>query len=353
MMIWNDLEGESMDSRKDNWFNLIPIAVTYLYVAGVVALALSFFWSRESWGISLWWDIPIGIIALLLIAPAQHRLWVLLEEAALGNLFRSRWWNDFAGDWLLAFPFSTSVHHVRMQIQSHHDFLNDPEKDAQLQINTLAGFWPPKWVRFLRVSAIIRWFSLRTNFNFHPTLAPYRDPSQRPSPVALRIGTFYVLLMFAFLLTMYFQPGGRELTKSLLTYVPITMWLLMMVIFMLLPQRYYHHSTLKPIYSAKVMTLMRITYISLLNCGLGWTTFLTERSAVLNYVALWIGPMVTATMALILVRQWNQHGAGTLRNLTVRGLRKWILFPFNQDQHLTRHESPHLAWWELKSQAKS
>ena len=45
------------------------------------------------------------------------------------------------------------------------------------------------------------------------------------------------------------------------------------------------------------MTLMRLTFIILVNAGLGWTTFLTERSAVLNYIALWIGPMFTSTLA--------------------------------------------------------
>ncbi len=337
-----------MTSRLNNWFNLIPILGAYLYVAGVVALSLSFFWSREDWGLSLAWDIPVGILALFVMAPAQHWLWVLLEEAALGTLFRSRWWNDFAGDWLLAFPFSTSVHHVRMQLKSHHDFTNDPQKDAQLRINTMAGFWPPKFVRFLRVSAILRWFSLKANWNFHPTEAPYRDPSQPPNAVALRIGTIYVLVMFAFLMTMYFQPGGPEITQILLTFVPLGMWVLMMSIFLALPARYYHHSTIKPAYSAKTMTLMRITYITLLNCGLGWSTFLTGRSAVLNYVALWIGPTVTVTMALILLRQWRQHGTGSTENILATGLRKWILFPFNQDRHQARHAHPELAWWELK-----
>ncbi|MBO0700809.1 MAG: fatty acid desaturase, partial [Zavarzinella sp.] len=95
----------------------------------------------------------------------------------------------------------------------------------------------------------------------------------------------------------------------------------------------------------------RITFISLVNAGLGWITYLTGRSAVLNYIVLWIVPM-GVTLGLILVRQWRQHGdlppgqvacdrrPGLLGRLT--------LFPLNQHVHIAKHADPQTPWFDLK-----
>jgi fatty acid desaturase len=43
------------------------------------------------------WSVPVAILAVLLIAPLQHALFVLAHEAAHYRLYQTRWLNDLAG----------------------------------------------------------------------------------------------------------------------------------------------------------------------------------------------------------------------------------------------------------------
>jgi hypothetical protein len=351
-----------MESRPaGHWRNAVALLTTYAYIALVVWGALEFFRGRETWhfewlgGRLHWWtDIPVGLLAIALIGPAQHRLLILGQEAALGILFRNRWLNELVGDWLIHFPFSSATHHVRQQILSHYEHPNDPGRDAELVIAQRAGFWPMKFGRLLRLSAFIKWNSLRANYNFEANPNnPYYDPARPPSKVALHIGTAYVLVTFAVLLSLFFfraKLADEEVTSVLIFGLP-SLWLIAMLIFWLLPDSKYHRGKLEGVYSAKTMTLMRITFISLVNSGLGWTTFLTDRSAVLNYIALWMAPMFTITPALYLIRQWRQHGnlpAGLVawdRKPGVAG--KCLLFPLRQYLHTAKHVEPTRPWYSL------
>lgn len=340
--------------QPNNWRNWLPIITTYAYIAVVVLAALWFFRWREH--TLVWWtDIPVGLLAVALIGPAQHRLLILGHEAAQGLLFRNRWLNELAGDWFIHFPFSLATHHVRQQVLAHYEYPNDPDRDAELVIARRAGFWPLRFGRLLRLSAIIRWNSLRQNYNFERNPSnPYFDPVQLPSKIALHIGTVYVLVTFAILLALFFfrHQLGDERIEAVLTYVLPCLWLVTFLIFLMLPESKFHRGRLAGVYSPKTMTLMRLTFVSLVNAGLGWTTFLTERSAVLNYIALWIGPMFTTTAALYLIRQWRQHGnlpvgqAAWDRRPGLIG--KFLLFPLNQHHHAAKHSCRETPWYRLK-----
>jgi hypothetical protein len=346
--------GTTTTAGPNNWRNWPTIAGTYLYVFAVAAVALWFFRWREH-RLPPWTDIPVGLVALALVAPAQHRLVILGQEAALGILFRNRWLNELAGDWLIHFPLSTATHHIRQHLLTHYEHSNDPERDAELVITRRAGFWPLRWTRLLRVSAYIKWNSLRATHIFEP--GPdnaFYDPERPPSKVALRIGTAYVLITFALLLGLYFfrHTLGDEVIQDVLMFVLPGLWVLAMIIFLLLPESKFHRSRLKGVYSPKMMTLMRITFISLVNSGLGWTTFLTGRSAVLNYIVLWIVPTGLA-LALIVVRQWRQHGnlpPGQVAWDRQPGLvERLLFFPLNQHRHTVKHTEPRTTWYELKA----
>ena len=331
--------------KTNNWRNWWPIFSTYLYIAAVVAGALWFFRWRET-QVHWWTDIPVAIFAIALIGPAQHRLLLLGQEAALGCLFRNRWLNELVGDWLLHFPFSLATQQVRYQLLTHYQFTNDPERDAELEILQRAGFWPLKIGRLGRLSAIIRWHSLRTNYSFEtkPLHSNY-DATRPPSGVALHIGTAYVLLMFAVLIYLYLQPN-----EMILLLVPPAMWALVMCIFIILPANKYQQSKLSSLYSPKVMTLMRITFITLVNSALGWTTYLTERSGVLNYIALWIAPYFTTTAALMILRHWRQHGPQ--QTMSRSFFARLLLFPLRQTSHEEKHREPNKPWFALGKIAK-
>ncbi len=338
-----------------HWRNLLLLIGIYAYIAVVVLAALWFFRWREgtppmrenSWP---WWtDLPVAFLAIALIGPAQHRLVLLGQDACMGCLFRNRWVNELAGDWLIHFPFTTATHHMRHVVRSHYEFPNDPARDAELIIATRAGFWPLKAGRLFRLTALIRWHSLRANYNFmaNPT-NPYQEPGERPSKVALNIGSAYVIVMFSILIGLYLSPNWWVLVIA-----PPGMWLVACTIFLLLPGRLFHRSRLEYVYSPRVRTLMQITFITLLNLGLGWSSYLTVRSGILNYVALWVGPMVTTCTWSMLLRQWRQH-AGRGREVAkcsgdfrVRLQHRLIVFPLNQHLHQTKHDHPAAPWYNL------
>ncbi len=341
----------------NNWRNWLPIVTTYGYIAVVVLAALGFFRWREH-RLPAWTDIPVGLLAVALIGPAQHRLLILGQEAAQGLLFRNRWLNELVGDWLIHFPFSLATHHVRQQVLAHYEFPNDPDRDAELVIARRAGFWPLRVGRLLRLSAIIRWISLRQNYNFERNPNnPFYDPTRPPSKVALHVGTAYILVTFAILLALYFfrHRLSDYTTEAVLTYVLPSAWLIAFLIFWLLPDSKFHRGKLHGVYSPKIMTLMRLTFVSLVNAGLGWTTFLTGRSAVLNYIALWMGPMFTTTATLYLIRQWRQHGnlpPGQVAWDRKPGLLgKLLLFPLDQQRHVEKHEHPQMPWFANQDKA--
>jgi fatty acid desaturase len=344
--------GTTTTAGPNNWRNWPAIASTYLYVFAVAAAALWFFHDREG-RLPPWTDIPVGLVALALVAPAQHRLVILGQEAALGILFKNRWLNELAGDWLIHFPLSTTTHHIRQHLLTHYEYTNDPERDSELVITRRAGFWPLRWTRLLRVSAYLKWNSLRATHIFEP--GPdnaFYDPERPPSKVALRIGSAYVLITFALLLGLYFfrHTLGDEVIQDVLMFVMPGLWALVMVVFLLLPKSRFHRSRLKGVYSPKTMTLMRITFISLVNSGLGWTTFLTGRSAVLNYIVLWIVPTGLA-LALIVVRQWRQHGnlppGQVAWDRRTSFIERLLFFPLNQDRHTIKHAAPQVPWYDL------
>lgn len=46
---------------------------------------------------TIWWSLPVALVAIVLIAPLQHALFVLAHDAAHYRLYRTRWLNDAVG----------------------------------------------------------------------------------------------------------------------------------------------------------------------------------------------------------------------------------------------------------------
>jgi fatty acid desaturase len=63
----------------------LAIAQTFASIAIVLALAVAF------------WSIPAAIVAIVLIAPLQHALFIIAHDAAHYRLYRTRWLNDVVG----------------------------------------------------------------------------------------------------------------------------------------------------------------------------------------------------------------------------------------------------------------
>jgi fatty acid desaturase len=101
-------------TRLDPVRSTLAIAQTFLSLVVVIGLAVAF-WS--------WW---IAAIAVVLIAPLQHALFVLAHDAAHYRLYETRWLNDAVGR-LCGTIAGVSMCTYRVIHRLHHNHLYGPQ----------------------------------------------------------------------------------------------------------------------------------------------------------------------------------------------------------------------------------
>jgi fatty acid desaturase len=341
----------------DNVTNLFYLVRTYLYLALIIGGMLTFY-AFNDWA---WWlNVPVTLLAILLIGAGQHQLTGLAHEASHHILFRNRFWNDLVSDWLCMFPLFSSTQHYRLQHIAHHQFVNDPERDpdvSQLQtsghwldfpvdkktflVTLLKQLWLPNLVRFMRI---------RAAYNAIPTdKNPYLKKGWKPNKTTVRVGILYILALIGAL-------AGCVVYESplLLALVPAGMYAAIMAFYALIPETMFHQSRVHPVISMRAMTLMRMTYISLLFNGLAWLSLFVTPYAAVYYLLLWVVPIFTSFSFFMILRQLVQHGNGDRGWLTntrvffINPLINFAVFPMGQDYHLPHHLFASVPHYRLK-----
>ncbi len=94
---------------------------------GVIALAVTLF--------ALWSNPLTFVLAVVLIGSRQLGLAILMHEAAHNALFKTRRWNDFAGEWLCGRPILAELAAYRHYHLTHHRF-TQTEKDPDLALSS-------------------------------------------------------------------------------------------------------------------------------------------------------------------------------------------------------------------------
>src|SRR4029079_18274483 len=74
--------------RTDNLTNWWYILRTYLYLALVIGLAVWFFENCEAWGLPWLLNVPVALVAIVLVGAGQHQLSGLAHEGSHYILFR-------------------------------------------------------------------------------------------------------------------------------------------------------------------------------------------------------------------------------------------------------------------------
>jgi fatty acid desaturase len=342
-----------------NWYYLVR---TYLYLALVIGAAVWFDCYRQTAGWSLLWDISVVLLAIMLVGAGQHQLSGLAHEGVHHILFRNRYLNELVSDWFCLFPLFSSTHHYRLQHLAHHQFVNDPVRDpdvSQLQtsghwlnfplskraflLSVLKQLWLPNLIRFIRIRA--QYNATGTDKN------PYLRKGWKPSKLAVRVGILYLLAQIG-VLTAFVYLGDR----LLLALVPAGLWAAAMLFYAVLPDSKYHQSRVHPVISQRWMSMLRVTFITLVFNTLAWLTLLTGRPAWLYYFLLWLVPLLTSFSFFMILRQWVQHGNGDrgwLTNTRIFFVHRCInfsVFPIGQDYHLPHHlfaTVPHYRLGEL------
>jgi fatty acid desaturase len=92
----------------ESWRGWVSIATNWTIIAASFALVAV-------------WPNPLTIVAaLFLIGARQLGLAILMHEAAHRSLLRDKSWNDFAGNWLCAYPVWTDLFPYRTYHLQHH-----------------------------------------------------------------------------------------------------------------------------------------------------------------------------------------------------------------------------------------
>lgn len=346
--------------QTDNWTNWYYLLRTYLYLAVVIGGAVWFGSYQMASGLSFWWNVPVTLVAIVLVGAGQHHLSGLSHEGVHHILFKNRTLNDIASDLLTMFPLYSSIHHYRLQHLAHHQFVNDPERDPDISQLKTSGHWlnfPIPKRAFLRtlleqlwIPRLIRFIRVRAAYNATGTdKNPYLLKGKRPSKVAVRIGLGYILALIGALVGLFYVRD-----PVLLAVVPAAMWVVISFIYWRLPADKFHQSRIHPVIPLRFMTMLRLGYITALFTALAELTLLTGRPAVVYYLLLWLVPLFTSFSFFMILRQLVQHGNGdrgwltNTRTFTVGRLINFAVFPIGQNYHLPHHIYATIPHYRLK-----
>jgi fatty acid desaturase len=347
--------------RLDNVTNWFYIAREYLFLASVIGLTIAFYHYRGVWELPWIWNIPVTFVAILLAGAGQHRLTNIGHEASHYMLFRNRLLNELASDWLAMFPVWSTTHHYRLQHLAHHQFPNDPERDPDVMQMTASGHryrFPMPKLRFvwecvlkpiLWVPSLVRYVRGRARFGAMGSKnGPYAI--KRPvSPVLIPVGLAYLGTLAALVtaFVMWDQP-------LLLGVVPPAMLAAIFAFYALIPERMYSEAIVKPDVTIRGLTVMRMTYLTLLFVTLGWLSYWTGKPWGLYYIVLWLVPLGTTFGFFMLLRQIVQHGnadQGRFTNTRIFHVNRLIqlaVFPWGMDYHLPHHLFPMVPHFRLR-----
>jgi fatty acid desaturase len=335
--------------QTDNWRNLLYLGRTYLYFALVIGGAVGFDLWRQGAGLTFWWNVPGGLLAILLVGAGQHQLSGLAHEAVHHILFRNRYLNDLASDLLCMFPIFSSTHHYRLQHLAHHQFVNDPMRDPDISQLQTSGHWLPfplskrefltTLLNQLWLPNLIRFIRIRAAYNATGTdKNPYMRKGWKPVKTPVRVAILYLLTQAALLTWLVHQGDALWLAVA-----PLILWAAMVVFFGALPANKFHQSRVHPVIPQRISTILRLSHLTLVFMALAWITQWTGHWAAVYYAAYWLAPLLTSFSFFMILRQLVQHGnadRGWLTNTRIFFVSRFInfsVFPIGQEYHLPHH----------------
>jgi fatty acid desaturase len=355
---------------RDNYTNLCYIAGEYLTLAAILVPSIAFVHTlRAQWGLPWVANVPVYLLALLLVGVVQHRFAGLGHEGAHYILLRNRFWNELLSDVLCMFPLFTTTGQYRLIHLGHHEYTNDWDNDPEL-LNLgktramdefpmskaefvyrfyVRIFWPPALLRYM-------WDNIYIN-----TLGngqhPYDKTIQGEQPGV--VGRFRVtsLLGIAYIGPMvgvlgylsWYGTADWQLVAAAIGCVAAAGAVIAMI-----PDAWFFKSDLKPIYSAKVTSVMRLGWMTGLELILADARMHSGFDWGIYFWLFWIVPMFTSFPYYMLLRDLYQHANaddGKLTNSRVifcDPITRWAMFIYGQDIHLTHHLYPAVPHYNLR-----
>ena len=308
--------------HADNFTNLFYLAMEHFCLIAVIGSTVAFAQFRVGWGLAGSWNIPMFAMAIVLIGGIQHRLAGLGHEASHYSFMKNRVLNDLIPDVFCMFPLLTTVQFYRLFHMAHHQFTNDPSRDPDL-LNMGHGKrfdeFPMTRGRFIRVVyfcllvAPIRfvrnqWAYIQVNtlgqgknVYLERACSECLNGGDRP-----RLGTvlglvylFSINAVFWFLTLMkqpnWLVPAG--LIGIALATVTIDR----------LPEWAVFRSPIRSVYSARVASVLRLGYYTVLLVILAHLRWASGGVSTLYVVTLWVVPLGSSFMFFMFLRDVYQH----------------------------------------------
>lgn len=339
--------------QSNNWTNLLFIARAWAILALTIGGAVWFHqYQQASAGqISFWWNVPVFLVAILIVGASQHQLAGAGHEASHHSLFKNRLMNELVSDWICMYPIFASTYHFRLYHLAHHQFVNDPERDPDFTMLDKSGHWlkfPVTKSKFLAsvleqlmIFPLLRHILVRGRMNsvgMHES-SPYRH-SAAGSKVPARLSLVY----FVGLIVVFLFLNNLGSTRDVLIYGPA--YLALGVLTMaLVPKKHFVLARIKPVVPLRLLFISRLTFMTLLFMALLYVQLSSGKQimAMRYYMVLWLIPLVTVFPFTLIMRQIVQHGnadRGWITNTRVffvNPVVRYALFPFGMDLHTPHH----------------
>ena len=131
------LDSESLRAwaRVDPFRNVFFLILDLLTAGIILAACIAFFELRSDWGLHWLWNIPVGLIAAVMVGAVQHRIALMGHEASHHLLHPNRKWNDVLSEVACFSPLFALFSQYRARHLSHHLYTNDPDRDSNLSGN--------------------------------------------------------------------------------------------------------------------------------------------------------------------------------------------------------------------------
>ncbi|MEA3210681.1 MAG: hypothetical protein QOE70_3738 [Chthoniobacter sp.] len=344
----------------DNCSNWLYLARAYAIITTAVTFAIWFHQWRTAQGLSVGWEGPVFLLAVIMIGASQHQLAGATHEATHHLLFRHLLLNELVSDWLCMFPLFSSTYIFRQHHLAHHQFINDPERDpdfSQLRQSghdldfpvSPAGF---AWMllRQLTLYPLVKYILVRARYNSLGGVAnhPYAEKERSFSVWPIRFAIGYLVVLFGGMIW-----ATRFAASTWLAVLPAAGFLGIAGVLLAVPRDRYPVSRLRPLFSARAVLISRVAHATLLGAAIAWTQRLTGAPAWIYFFLLWIVPLFTSFSFFMILRQLIQHGNGDRGRLTntrvfhVNPLLRYAVFPFGMDYHLPHHLHANVPHYRL------
>ena len=346
--------------QTDNWTNWFFLIRAWIYLALVASATIGFYYANAHWGGSWFWNVPVTALGVFLMGAGMHQLTALTHEASHFALFKNRWLNELASEFLCMYPIYGSTHLYRLQHIAHHQFVNDPDRDPDLAQVQSSGHWignPAPRGAFMRllfnqlwIPNVMRFMIVRARFNAVGTEHnPYYRKGFKISKVPARIGMGYLLSMMAVLATAVYYS-----ISWLMWAGPLVLSALLVGRILMLRPDQFIVTRVEPVVPARYQMMMRLMLNGAIYTGLAYLSAYVDPWAPAYYAVLWIGAIFTSFGLFMMLRQVVQHGnadRGWLTNTRVFLVSDFIqfaVFPLGQDYHLPHHMYASIPHYNLK-----